>query len=96
MEKQIVGMRDGTYFEIVSEVWSGEKPYWPSIRDGQHLSILDVGTDEYLKHKKKVMRQTTRYAVSGNAVCAEDALQELGYNCMATSPTTIEIYGKDQ
>ena len=88
----LTGGHDATYFKIISRIEICMTKYWPAIKCGKEISILDVGTDEYLANKVEKERQTIRYAVAGNCVSAESAVKNLGAHALAVGPTTLEVY----
>lgn len=98
---KIIGMEDGhdgCFFKIIAEQGRGKTKYWPSIGpDGEHISILGPkGYDYYLANKVERERETIRVTVSGNAVCAQEAIKNiLGCNCLACSSAYVDIYPQE-
>lgn len=98
--KSLVGMRGGkdeTFFEIVAVADdSVESPYYPAIdpATGAELprALFERPLEEYLRLKQERRRTAWRIAVAGNAVCAEKTLKDLGYRCLAQSPSLVEIF----
>lgn len=88
------GGRDGTWFKVLAEQGRGETKYYPAIKDGEEVSYFDCKSlDEYMSLKQERTRITIRVTVSGNAVCAEDAIRiALGCNAVAATPNTVDIY----
>ena len=93
---QIIGQkggRDETYWEIVGEEGRGTTKYWPSIKDGQQLSVCRVSLEEYLAHKVERERETIRMTVAGNPISAEEPISKmLGCKCLAVGPHSLDIY----
>ena len=90
---QIIGKSGGTkgcFWEIIAEEDRGKTKYWPSIKDGRHLSPFQA---DYWENKVEVERETIRMIVAGNPIAAEEPISEmLGCKCCAVGPTTLDIY----
>jgi hypothetical protein len=68
--------------------------YYPAIVDGVERGWSDfISLQDYLAHKVERERETIRFAVTGNAAVAEEAIARvLGCKTLATSPTTVDAY----
>ena len=96
--KKLIGMKggqDSTYFEVLESVKVDNIVWHPSIKDGVEIKYTLCGTEEehkeYWANKQEVIYLGYRLLVAGNAVSAEMALQDMGYNATAVSPDTVEI-----
>jgi hypothetical protein len=80
-----------TYFKVLG-CRESEIVYYPAIKDGKEMTPFEFKTfDEYVKHKTKVVADGYVLTVTGNAVCAEAKLMEMGYKASAVNPTTVEV-----
>lgn len=93
------GGHDSTWYKVV-HVADRPQPYtdYPSIKDGVEIhwhfedAIPEPGNpSEYWAHKVKRTRQALHLTVTGNAVSAESALKERGYDAHAIEPTTVMV-----
>ena len=94
------GGRDETFFEILAVQGRGKTKYWPAIKDGKELSLTEtygkMSLEEYFSYKVERERETVRFLVAGNPISAESALREKGYCALSTTPTTVDIYVKEE
>lgn len=96
--KKLIGLKGGsdeTFFEIIASQ-ECELVKYPSIKDGKEvkfeLGMSESELAEFMANKQKVTYRGHRLTVAGNPVCAEPALQEMGYDAFASTPTTVDIY----
>jgi hypothetical protein len=85
----IKGGSDATYFEVVhvSDQIVSYSDY-PSIKDGKLMSWTE---SEWWKYKVKRTRQAIQLTVTGNAVCCEGELKEMGYEAAAINPNCVMV-----
>jgi len=87
------GGKDATYWEILSEMERGTTKYWPAVVDGEERPYSSFPSiDEWHAARVERERSTIRLLVAGNPVSAEQALKQLGYNCLSTAPNTLDVY----
>lgn len=77
-------------YAIIKVAGTGLTSDYPSIRPDGSLAHWDE--PDYWQHKTERKRMTVRVAVSGNAVCAESFIKKAGYEAIAISPCTVDIY----
>lgn len=85
----IEGGSNSTWFKVV-HASDQIVPFqdYPSIKDGKLLSWIDK---DFWKYKVTRTRQSVKLTVAGNAVCAEGALKELGYDAHAVQSDTVYV-----
>lgn len=88
------GGKDGAWFKVLAEEGRGKTKYYPAIVNGVEVAYSDFRSiDDYFASRVEVERETIRFKVTGNAVCAESAIQDLlGCRALAISPTTVDVY----
>jgi len=90
------GGRDATFFEILGEQGRGMTKYYPFVKDGRELSLAEAAYEQDMSLKVERERFTIRLLVAGNPISAESALREKGYYALSTTPTTVDIYVKEE
>lgn len=95
--QKVIGLEGGqgsSYFKVLAEEGRGKSKYYPAIVNGEERRWSDFASlDDYLSHKVERERETIRFAVTGNAVVAEEAIARvLGCKALATSPTSVDVY----
>lgn len=85
----IEGGEQGTYYCVVHVADQLVKyTDFPSVKKGVELHYDDT---DYWKYKTPRVRQAIQLTVTGNAVCCESALREMGYDAHAIQPTVVMV-----
>ncbi len=106
-KKNFVGLEggsDGTYYKVV-EQHGGIHTDYPAMIDGVevgHSHFMENCKTEkeynesikkYFAAKIKREREAVILTVVGNPISLESDLNDIGYDCFAVSPHTVDIYG---
>lgn len=88
------GGKDGTWFKVLAEEGRGKTKYYPAIVEGIEVGRSSFRSpDDFAAHQTEIERETIRFKVTGNAVAAEMAIQQLlGCRALAISGTTVDVY----